>query len=220
MNRASTDAGTLNAVLYVVMLAAAVAVARRAIGDTPRPTRAAAAMWLLVAVPSVVQLVVPGLEPALRRDPELIIRHGQVWRLLTGLVVQDGGAAGLVFNLVVLALVAIPAATFWGPRRVWVLFLVGHLVVTLLVLGTFRTVGAGSSFATFALATSMVGASLAKRRLRQQPVPALALVCGAAAMWLLVLGDPHGLAVLTGLALGSLSHRQARVGRPAQRVAF
>jgi len=70
------------------------------------------------------------------------------------------------------------------------------------------------------LATSMVGASLAKRRLRQQPVPALALVCGAAAMWLLVLGDPHGLAVLTGLALGSLSHRQARVGRSAQRVAF
>ena len=65
-----------------------------------RPSRPVltAVTVLVVAVPSLVQLTVaPDLLAALERDRGAIA-DGQVWRLLTSLVVQDGGWAGTVFQ--------------------------------------------------------------------------------------------------------------------------
>ncbi len=51
---------------------------------------------------------------SLRRDPDLIRHHGQVWRVLTSVLVQDGGRGGTTFNLVTLAVVGIFASEVWG----------------------------------------------------------------------------------------------------------
>ncbi len=67
----------------------------------------------MTAVVSVLGLIVPAVEVALRRD-RTAIDHGQVWRLVTALVVQDGGVAGTVFNLAGLAAVGVLAER-WQP---------------------------------------------------------------------------------------------------------
>lgn len=60
--------------------------------------------WLCVAVPSLAQILFPGVYRALHRDAEAVTSGHQWWRLLTSVVVQDGGVIGTVSNLVLLAL--------------------------------------------------------------------------------------------------------------------
>jgi hypothetical protein len=67
-------------------------------------------LWLVVAIPSMPQFVFPPLLRALEREPNQIEHHGQVWRVLTYVVVQDGGVVGTVSNLVLLAVVALVTA--------------------------------------------------------------------------------------------------------------
>ncbi|SEM88577.1 rhomboid family intramembrane serine protease [Nonomuraea pusilla] len=78
------------------------------------------AVLAVTGVPSVAQFAVPGLVPALMRDPDAIA-HGQWWRLVTALVVQDGGVAGTVVNLGFLAVLGHLAERALGPAR-WLLF--------------------------------------------------------------------------------------------------
>ena len=59
-----------------------------------RPPVAAVALWLIVAIPSLLQLPFPGLLHALERDPDQIRQHGQWWRLFTAAVVQESGRRG------------------------------------------------------------------------------------------------------------------------------
>ena len=68
----------------------------------------------LVAIPSLLQFPFPRLFYALRRDGDLILHHGELWRLVTALVVQDGGTAGLIGNLLVLVLVGVVAERIGG----------------------------------------------------------------------------------------------------------
>ena len=136
----SSGGGTLNAVLYVVVLAWRVRAGAVLLGGdmallVRRPPVAAIALWLIVAVPSLVQLPVPALLRALKRDPGQIRQHGQLWRLISSAVVHDGGIAGTAFNLVILAVVAVVAIRVWGAARGLVIFAVGavgfDLVTTL-----------------------------------------------------------------------------------------
>ncbi|MER7504151.1 rhomboid family intramembrane serine protease [Nonomuraea pusilla] len=78
------------------------------------------AVLAVTGVPSVAQFAVPGLVPALMRDPDAIA-HGQWWRLVTALVVQDGGVAGTLVNLGFLAVLGHLAERALGPAR-WLLF--------------------------------------------------------------------------------------------------
>ncbi|HEX7102874.1 MAG TPA: hypothetical protein VF201_09550, partial [Nitrolancea sp.] len=72
-------------------------------GVPPRPfTPVNIAFFCTVASPSLLQFPFPGVLHALRRDAYLILHHGQIWRLLTSLTVQDGRAAGTLFNLLYL----------------------------------------------------------------------------------------------------------------------
>lgn len=163
---------------------------------------AAVALWLCVAVPSLLQIPFPALLEALQRDPGRI-ETGQVWRVLTSVVVQDGGVPGTTFNLLALAAMALVAGSWWSGGRVWLLFLGCHLLTNGLVLLTFAPVGAGNSVATIALGTAMV-ATLAQRHPR---IPHLALTALTLALGVtLLLGhDIHGIAVCVGLVVGVAS---------------
>jgi hypothetical protein len=73
-----------------------------------------------LTVVSVVGLIVEPVEHALRRDGPAI-SSGQLWRLLSSLLVQDGGWIGTAFNLAGLVLVGIAAEqaiapALWSPR--------------------------------------------------------------------------------------------------------
>ncbi|MEV4073110.1 rhomboid family intramembrane serine protease [Nonomuraea fuscirosea] len=82
------------------------------------------AVFVITAVPSLLQFVLPGLEPALMRDPAAIA-GGEWWRLATSLVVQDGGAIGTLFNLGFLAVLGYVAERALGRARWVVLYLSG-----------------------------------------------------------------------------------------------
>jgi hypothetical protein len=69
---------------------------------------------LVVGIPTLAQFTVaPWLFENLQRDWTLIGR-GQVWRLLTALVVQDGGLVGALFNLLALAAIGVAAEQVLG----------------------------------------------------------------------------------------------------------
>ena len=196
-----------SSVLYAVVLVAAIF----STGTRPNPPRAryvrtvlTAAAVLVVAVPSLVQLTVaPGLLPTLERDRGAIA-DGQVWRLVTSLVVQDGGWAGTVFNLVSLAVVGAVAERVWPWRRWLVVALsagVGAQLWGLLV----QPVGGGSSVVVFGLAASIAVRSLLGSHGIERRWAVVSLV-GAAV--LLAVGDLHGGAAAIGAAVGLLLGRR------------
>jgi hypothetical protein len=204
----STSGGTVNAVLYVIVLACAVRAGVVLLGRDVarvlrRPPVAAVALWLIVAIPSLLQLAFPGLLHALERDPDQIRQHGQWWRLFTSAVVQDGGIAGTVFNLVILAIVAVVAIGAWGSVRGLLIFAVGVVGFDLATTFAWPFVGAGNSAATFTLAASVTGLAVAK--IRERVVVVLGAVTAGCGIFLLALKDAHGSAVIGGLVIGVLA---------------
>jgi len=110
----------LLAALYAVVLATAFAASR--VRPLAAPTRA---KWpwattialIIVGIPTLAQFTVaPMLLENLERNWTVIAR-GQIWRLLTSLVVQDGGLVGAIFNLVALAVIGVAAEQVWGAKR-------------------------------------------------------------------------------------------------------
>ncbi|SFM89120.1 hypothetical protein SAMN05216207_1004135 [Pseudonocardia ammonioxydans] len=196
----TSGTGWANVLGVVLVLGAVVAVAAGP-GGRFRPTLAGAGLWLLVAVPSLAQLAVPGLLDALARVPELI-RAGQVWRLATSVVVQDGGAAGTASNLVLLAVVVCAAVPASGPARSWALFLGGAVAFDLVTTFAFPSTGAGNSAATYVLGCALLGLRLVRGRTSRSVTAAV--VAGATGVALLVVRDAHGFAVLGGLAAGTV----------------
>ncbi|MFI6739777.1 rhomboid family intramembrane serine protease [Nonomuraea sp. NPDC050451] len=83
-----------------------------------------AVVLVITAVPSLLQFAIPGLEPALMRDPAAI-GGGEWWRLGTALVVQDSGLLGTLFNLVCLAVLGYFAERTFGPARWLTLYAAG-----------------------------------------------------------------------------------------------
>ncbi|GAA4736615.1 rhomboid family intramembrane serine protease [Phytohabitans rumicis] len=73
---------------------------------------------------AVVQYAAPAVVPLLQRDPEGLA-DGQVWRLLTPLLVQTLGWYQVVANLVTLATVGVAAERLLGRWRWGVLFAAG-----------------------------------------------------------------------------------------------
>jgi membrane associated rhomboid family serine protease len=137
---------------------------------------------------------------------------GQLWRLVTSLVVQDGGWAGTVFNLAELALVGVAAERLWGPRRWWVIWLVSGVGAQFwgMVVQPF---GGGNSVASFGLAASVAVAALVRGR---GPARLLGGLCLLGGLALLAAGDVHGGAVVLGAATGAVLVRSSRSGAAAE----
>jgi membrane associated rhomboid family serine protease len=176
------------------------------------PPVASILFLLAVTVCSLVQLGYPGLRDALQVDRHRIA-GGQVWRLLTGVLVQNGGVAGTVFNLVTLAVLGVIAELAFGRARWLVLAGAGTVVLSTMAAVTLPT-EAGNSGVVFTLAGGV--AVLAIREARRggdrragdaetarEARRAGFIVLGLGAV-LLALGNGHGYAVLLGAVVGAL----------------
>jgi rhomboid protease GluP len=197
-------------VLYVAGEYLPVAATARQGAHSPAARRwpvATVAALLVVGVPSAVQLTVaPSVLDRLERDRDAILA-GEVWRLLTALVVQDGGTGGAVANLVALAVVGVVAEQVWS-RRAWVAVALGGAFLAELWGLVVQPVGGGNSVAVFALAASLAMVASMRGDLVARVLAGAALAAGAV---LLVTGDLHGGAVLAGALLGL---RLSRTGEP------
>ncbi|MGC0362968.1 hypothetical protein ABH922_000952 [Rhodococcus sp. 27YEA15] len=216
----TSGTGAVDALLLVVVLVASVVLTTYWLDADPAPRRipvAAVSAWILIAVPSVAQLAVPGLYEAFRRDPDLI-RDGQWWRIITSILVQDGGVLGTFVDLLALAVVAVPAFRLWGAPRGWILFLAGQVVFGLSTTAVFPSVGAGSLAATLTLASAAAGVGVMVRpRAVEWTLVAIVVVGGAI---LVAIDDATGFAILFGVLFGaatvSLSPPDSIAGRRAE----
>lgn len=197
--------GAYSGLFYAVMLLATLVAMQPARGNPVlwlrRPPAAAVVLWLVVAVPSLVELAWHPVFDALSRQPDLI-RDGQVWRLLTSATVQDGGLAGTVSNLVWLAVLAPLAVHLWGPARAVGLFVFGVVAFDAMTTWVFPSPGGGNSAAMFFLMATTTALLVLRRR---HPLPvAMAALVAAIGVVLVVRGDAHGLVMLGGLVVGGI----------------
>ena len=219
----TSGAGWISAVLFAVVLVLASLIGSVRIGEGrigavgfTRPPRTAVVLWLLIAVPSLLQIVVPAVLDALERDPDQIRDH-QWWRIFTSVAVQDGGVAGTVVNLLVLAWVAPLAVRVWGGVRAVLLFVASQIIFGLFTAFLFPSPGAGNSGATLALAASFAGLVVMQSKDRRVLAASGGIVL--AGVLLVVVDDAHGLAVLTGALLGAaLATVSPPPGDPPDRV--
>ncbi|AWK73674.1 rhomboid family intramembrane serine protease [Rhodococcus oxybenzonivorans] len=207
--------GWTGAVLFVVVLVLSVLLGQVLVGYRlpGNPPRTAVVLWSVVAVPSLLQFVFPAILDAFDREPDRI-RDDQWWRIVTSVAVQDGGIAGTLLNLAVLAWVAPLAVKVWGSARTVLLFVAGQVIFGLFTAFLFPSSGAGNSGATLTLAASIAGLMV----MQSKEWRALALSAGVvlAGVLLVAVGDAHGLAVLTGALLGAaLATVSPPVGDPA-----
>lgn len=170
---------------------------------------------VVIGVVSTLQLTVaPGLLDALERNASQI-SAGQVWRLVTSLCVQDGGVAGTVWNLALLAVLGTIAERVLGWRPgVWA-WVCGTLAGELAGLW-WQPIGAGNSVGNFGLIGLLCVAALVSR---DRPVRLSAAIVLAGGCVLLVDRDVHGAALAAGLAgswiLRRHGFRRTEVGRAA-----
>lgn len=176
-----------------------------------RPGRVTATLAVVVTVPSVVGLLVPEVLHALERDASRIA-DGQVWRLLTALVQQDGGLFGLVGNVVALLVVGSVAELLLSGGRTALVF-VGVGVLAQLPALVWQPVGAGNSVANFGLAGAVALLVLLDLR-RPGAVTVAAALTLLAGVGLTAVADVHGPAVL----LGAAAVGPCLAGRPERRL--
>jgi membrane associated rhomboid family serine protease len=189
---------TLSIVLDLVVLAAGLQVAVRLPPTNRRFPIVALVAILAIGIPSLLQFAVPGIGAALSRRPSLELQ-GQWWRVLTAVAAQDGGLAGAIFNLLVVAAVVTLGERAWGRWRTVVLFLGPSIVLNLLAIA-WNAAGGGSSFASDALLLSMCVLGVLT-----MPRPLLLICSGiaiAAGIALVIANDAHGVAMLLGAVLG------------------
>ncbi len=151
----------------------------------------------VTALLGIAQLIFPSVLTALERNG-VGLRDGEVWRLVTPLFVQDGGGAGLVFNLAALALLSVPFVLLFGNRR-WLLIYFGTGFLTEVVAYTLIDQGsAGNSIANFGVAAGLAFISLISTDLKAKCAGLVASIAGLA---LLGMGNLHGAAFLIGFCL-------------------
>ena len=197
---------TVASVVGTIMLATAVGAGlgllatRRPRGGRRRVPVATIVALVVVGVPTLLQFTaVPSLLDALARDRERIF-DGELWRLVTPIVVQDSGATGTITNLLSLALIGVVAEWIWGPAR-WVLIGLGSALLAELWGLLVDPVGAGNSVVVYGLAASVAVSAVVRGH---GPARILAVVSLACALVLLGVGDLHGGAAAVGAAIGAI----------------
>lgn len=154
-------------------------------------------LLLIIGIPSVLQFFFPMMLPTFQRDYEGFL-HGDRWRLITPLFVQDGGVLGTIFNLICLALLGGVAERIWNGTIMLIIFFMGGITGEIVGFA-WQPIGAGNSVGNFSLAASIAVVSLT--RLPPKPVQFLAVVALGANGILLWLRDIHGAAALMGAIL-------------------
>ena len=203
----------ISGALYAVALATAFASAPlvQVARTTNRRPAATIGALLVVGLPGAAQFTVaPWLLERLQRDWTLVTA-GQIWRLVTSLVVQDGGLPGTAFNLLSLAVIGAAAESLWSWRR-WVVLALCSGVDAQLWGALVQPVGAGNSVAVFGLAASLAFLGVRRGDRSQQLLGVASMLASAA---LLSLGDIHGGASAIGVATAAVLSRSRTYARPS-----
>ncbi|HEX4056824.1 MAG TPA: rhomboid family intramembrane serine protease [Galbitalea sp.] len=209
--------GIPNVILYIVVLALFAQVALRLLRGSTAPRRfpvVALIITVVIGVPSLLQFAVPAITASLARNPELTLHQGQWWRVFTAMLAQDGGLVAAIFNLLVVAGVALLGEWIWGRWRTVVLFLLPSIILNLLAIVFWDASGGGSSFASDGLLMSMCGLALViLRDVLAKVLAVIAILIGLALV--VFLNDAHGVALLLGAAFGILFALPRLRGRAA-----
>ncbi|MEV0713549.1 rhomboid family intramembrane serine protease [Asanoa sp. NPDC050611] len=124
-----------------------------------RRTPLTLAVFVVTAVPSLLQFAFPAVLTSLQRTAA--IRDGEVWRLVTSLLVQDGGWFGAISNLFFLLLVG-SLAELVLRRWLWALCYLGCGLAAEGIAVAWQPTGGGNSIAICGLAGALTIALLAR----------------------------------------------------------
>lgn len=91
----------------------------------------------------------------MHRDAHAVSNGHQWWRLLTSVLVQDGGIVGTLANLVLLALALGLCLHLWGPTLTMTTFVIAGVGLNILAVRYGASDGGGNSGATFPLLASL-----------------------------------------------------------------
>lgn len=164
-----------------------------------------AVIFALTAAVSLAQFAVPNLLADLERTPAEL--HGQPWRVVTSLFVQDSGVLGTVSNLVFLAVIGSAAEQVLSRPR-WLLHYFGVGAAAELIGYFWQPVGGGNSIAICGL-TGAVALALWRRGVRAPgfAADAVLLWCGA------LLGTMSAALYIPGIIAGVVAVRLAGSAR-------
>lgn len=169
-------------------------------GARLRPPLVTIGIAIVTFVVSVLAEFDPALLAALARDRDALLA-GEWWRMITPLFAQDGGWAGLIFNLVALLVLGSAAELLLGRRMLLGTYFGAGLVSEVAAYTILQGQGfAGNSVANFGLAglLAVVGvASAAGPRL----FGLVSLVAGAL---LVVFANLHGVGYAVGAVIGAI----------------
>lgn len=196
----------VNARVEVRAQATPVAEAIRGLGRMPVVT---AVVFVVTALVNAVQLADPALLGRLERSNAAL--HGQPWRIVTSLFVQDGGVLGTASNLLFLAVIGACAEQVLS-RKLWLVHYFGVGLLTELIALAWQPTGGGNSIAVCGLTGAV---ALAYRsgdaRVPEFAVPATALWMGA------LIGTistaAYIPAILGGVAVGAGLRKLREAGR-------
>lgn len=199
----SAPAALLSAVTGLGSIAGIrLAIARLAAGRRPRLPVLTGGLVLLLTAGYAAQLCWPDLLPRFERNAGAIAQ-GQVWRLFTSLWLQDGGRAGAFWNILGLAVIGGAAEQRLAQPRWLAVYFASALAGGIAGLW-WQPVGAGNSIATLGLAGALFAAGTRARDAWAWPLSLAGLALAAVTA---TLHDLHGIAILTGAAVGAQSER-------------
>lgn len=156
------------------------------------------AVMALIGATLALTAARPDLVPLLSRDPAMLA-SGEVWRAVTALFAQDGGASGTLFNLAWLLILGSMAERRFN-RPAWLVVYFGGGVVAEFVALDWQPHGAGNSIACLALAGALCSDWREGQGRWWRAGTGLAGLAAAAA--LLFANDVHGIGFVVGLAIG------------------
>ena len=164
-----------------------------------------AVVFVVTATTSILGLVIPGMLEGWQRTPQGGL-HGDWWRSFTALLVQDGGVAGSISNLVFLLVLGAMAEQVLGAGR-WLVCYLGAGLVGELAGYVWQPRGAGNSVAICGLAGALIVALVVGAGVPRLAPVVLVYWCGAllAERWgpgLLLVGVAGGVVVQFALGRG------------------
>lgn len=158
-------------------------------------------VFAVTAVTTALGYAVPAFSDALARDPAFF--DGQVWRLVTPILVNPEGWAQIVVNGIGLLVFGALAERAFS-RRAWLaLYLTGGVVGEIYSYAL-EYYSAGSSVAVAGLLGGVAGRLIGG--FANVPLPLRVGACSVPVLgaWLAVTGDNHGAPLLAGTLLGGV----------------
>ena len=154
----------------------------------------------LTAGCTTLQFLWPIVLEKLCRDP-VALKNGEWWRVISPILVHDGGWTQIAFNFTVIAVVGTFVERIYGPRR-WLIFYLLAGMTGEIAGYAWQPQGAGASVAGAGLLGALLLWLVAKRGL---PWPARVggTIGLLAAVAMSAIQDLHGPPILVGAALAS-----------------